>query len=185
MSIKTKIDLDADKLGKVCEILQSKGRNKESTLVYLCADAIREYKRLELIENNQPDYLSTRGILSPYLPETEQPVELSEGTWVDKAELILAHEAKIEMGHLANPRHCLREILRVCGMKRESGWQPIETAPKEGKIVLYSGKKNLEGDRISVGIWGEYCISNYPRFTHWMPLPPLPLTTKLDIEGQS
>ncbi|WP_020471554.1 hypothetical protein [Zavarzinella formosa] len=51
----------------------------------------------------------------------EQPVELSEGGWVDKAELILAHEAKIEMGHLANPRHCLREILRVCGMKRESG----------------------------------------------------------------
>ena len=75
-------------------------------------------------------------------------------------------------------------------------WQPIETAPKDGKaVLLYKPDERMVGEYTIAGYWGEWpghedgwiaCdgkpqgyYSNvaggrqgYP--THWMPLPPPP-----------
>ncbi len=65
-----------------------------------------------------------------------------------------------------------------------SDWYPIETAPKDGTEIIYSGK--YEGAAwVSVGRWTDqgwydinidssdhYGHAEYP--THWMPLPQPP-----------
>ena len=49
-----------------------------------------------------------------------------------------------------------------------AGWRPIESAPKDGRLIL-SGRHGIE-----VAYWSSYCIYNTPKFTHWMPLPAAP-----------
>ncbi len=76
---------------------------------------------------------------------------------------------------------------------RESGWQPIETAPKDGtRIRLWNGNSHADGywdiwERDERG-WPIGCDENYPDQwlwcgegfkidplpTHWMPLPQSP-----------
>jgi len=48
-------------------------------------------------------------------------------------------------------------------------WQPIETAPKDEAVLLFS---QISGP--AVQYWRTFCIYNQPKFTHWMPLPPQP-----------
>lgn len=52
-------------------------------------------------------------------PGARQPDELGDERWIDKAELILAAEAKTDGSYLINPRHCLRQVLAACRPKRE------------------------------------------------------------------
>ncbi len=59
-------------------------------------------------------------------------------------------------------------------------WQPIETAPKDGTIVLLAGEFDYPGDwRIKMGFWAaddddwRLCWASWPP-THWMPLPEAP-----------
>lgn len=76
-------------------------------------------------------------------------------------------------------------------------WQPIETAPMDGEVVLlHKPDERMVGPYIVTGYWGEYPGSGecwivaggnplgyfspttqtpqgYP--THWMPLPPPPI----------
>jgi hypothetical protein len=60
-------------------------------------------------------------------------------------------------------------------MSGQGGWQPIETAPNDGTVILYATPEH--GDwryRMSRGDdWhaGAYWIENA---THWMPYPPAP-----------
>lgn len=72
--------------------------------------------------------------------------------------------------------------------KRESGWRPIETAPKDGTFVLTA----LESGYLLVL---QYCANNYWRRhvmddkglwnpTHWMPLPNPPTNEIEDQEGK-
>ena len=71
-------------------------------------------------------------------------------------------------------------------------WQPIDTAPKKGNVLLFLGE-----DKICVGYWdacyaeggwgyngnsgwvidgGEECALFHADPTHWMPLPNKPTT---------
>ena len=72
----------------------------------------------------------------------------------------------------------------------DSGWQPIDTAPKDRPVIL--GTKNWAGGL--QGIWVTGSITGHPAPgwylssgshalcgawtpTHWMPLPPPPITS--------
>lgn len=55
------------------------------------------------------------------------------------------------------------------------GWQPIETAPRDGtRLLLYSVHRR----RIADGEFGNYRVWSWPYVmvepTHWQPLPPGP-----------
>jgi hypothetical protein len=79
----------------------------------------------------------------------------------------------------------------------QQGWQPIETAPKDGRWILTCRKGEgpehweicahepsmwptyelVEGDiyrRVDKPIHDWRGASNFHRATHWMPLPPPP-----------
>lgn len=58
------------------------------------------------------------------------------------------------------------------------GWQPIETAPKDGTDILV-GFAHQDRPSVVVGWfdkWAEYDSQNVLKGnpTHWMPLPPPP-----------
>lgn len=71
-------------------------------------------------------------------------------------------------------------------------WQPIETAPKDGRSVLLwmpGGDGTDDERRCDIGCWGVPDWSHYEMWlmnmgdgwfapTHWMPLPPPPEQNK-------
>lgn len=52
----------------------------------------------------------------------------------------------------------------------QGGWQPIATAPKGEKVILFSERCK----DISIDDWRYYERYNQPMFTHWQPLPAAP-----------
>jgi len=48
------------------------------------------------------------------------------------------------------------------------GWQPIETAPLNDKVL------GACDQGIFTIKWRDYCRCNQPKFTHWQPLPQPP-----------
>lgn len=82
--------------------------------------------------------------------------------------------------------HALQE--RVEGADGE--WQPIETAPKDGTVLLAAHEHAAltvwwaEGSDVDGGAgWVDGCRDNYEDLvvypvTHWRPLPPLPARTE-------
>ena len=63
------------------------------------------------------------------------------------------------------------------------GWQPIETAPKDGRSILAYGpgwsevEKALwlhSAQKFVIIDWLGEMLSEYEPFTHWMPLPEPP-----------
>ena len=81
------------------------------------------------------------------------------------------------------PSLAIREVLeRLVKAEREKAWQPIETAPKDGSLVLTWGDARAQ---YAVSYWDEDDKEWYTDFrekgnisqvyaTHWMPLPSAP-----------
>jgi hypothetical protein len=63
---------------------------------------------------------------------------------------------------------------------QSDGWQPIETAPKDGTPILCGFPDNFHAQHghfdDNTGKWGQL-ISFYYQPTHWMPLPAPPEAT--------
>ena len=75
------------------------------------------------------------------------------------------------------------------------GWMPIETAPKDGSLILLFRPAAFEWGKVAPGKWEDQKYSKKPQPyweiwlkigntrdsrewnpTHWMPLPPAPET---------
>ena len=75
-----------------------------------------------------------------------------------------------------------------------STWQPIETAPKDGRPILAYGHIALSNHAIGVVVWSEtyglWDAENDPdqgpwdsKPTHWMPLPEPPTASEARQTG--
>jgi hypothetical protein len=72
----------------------------------------------------------------------------------------------------------LAECRRAVAVGPESGWRPIETAPKNGVAVLcYAPADHGLPSLQAVVTWHQdagWCVDELREVTHWMPLPPAP-----------
>jgi len=89
------------------------------------------------------------------------------------------HECGVCVCMESNAAYALREELA-----KPDGWQPIDTAPKDGQCILWvetdDGGDVMKLVRDGSGNWiydGEptYCAVFYIEPTHWMPLPKAPI----------
>jgi len=110
----------------------------------------------------------------------------------DAAEWKVQHENLLAMFRAAEQRAIKAEALQ--SQAAPTGWQPIDTAPKDGTVILlrkhedslcgYASKfRPLK--RHAVGFFDQWWVIGVPgghstggddkQFTHWMPLPAAPL----------
>ena len=108
-------------------------------------------------------------------PKDEPPREPQGDAMQNKLDSkLLTKMAAIYESRLARglePQDAMQQAYNAArALLREApaGWRPIESAPKDGRLIL-SGRHGIE-----VAYWSSYCIYNTPKFTHWMPLPAAP-----------
>jgi hypothetical protein len=69
-------------------------------------------------------------------------------------------------------------LLEVKRLNEALEWQPIETAPKDGTIVLLVIDHGKWGEKVWTGLWDDGWMVIYGKArnapTHWMPLPAPP-----------
>jgi hypothetical protein len=91
----------------------------------------------------------------------------------------LGNSLSMRYAHREDVRALLREAAAALEAARKDGWQPIETAPKDGNEVILFDSDYLQLS----GFEGRYSeprgswLSSYDgpvNPTHWMPLPPPP-----------
>ena len=62
-----------------------------------------------------------------------------------------------------------------------SEWQPIETAPKDGRLILAATPRATDFSGFFVVYWSGpdenwlYSVGRWIKPTHWMPLPAPPV----------
>ena len=100
--------------------------------------------------------------------------------------------ARLEIGALRS-RQCLH------GISEPSGWMPIETAPKDGTLIvlgsrngvwigkylpLYGSGYRPDNPWSSMLLNHDHMAERYTWPTHWMPLPPPPTTSAGSGKGE-
>ncbi len=139
----------------------------------------------KLAAHSMNDTLEVREVRpTPYVPEgwLEGEIELTA--------FVLAHEGCDVRAVLRGFATLVQQNSGLAGSRSDAtGWQPIETAPKDGAHVLAWGPKFAEPhfcfwttwyvDRQPIDCWGndEEYLLNEMAPTHWMPLPSPPGAT--------
>jgi len=99
------------------------------------------------------------------------------------ARILAAQSPNATYGELANA--AIREVLTFEPTeKMKMDWQPIETAPRDGTLILIAGGTFFGVDIAAWrrdgwcgGYGAEYDGEYWHKPTHWMPLPPPPKDT--------
>lgn len=126
---------------------------------------------------------------------SEAEIEAVARAICDAAQLLLA-EYNADHSRVVSQEECDRvfAIAAITALDKLRGWQPIETAPKDGTSVLlfggYSGREqfvaasinlNCDDDDIELFRWAISDGKNDPidlrvqyTVTHWQPLPTPP-----------
>ena len=79
----------------------------------------------------------------------------------------------------------IRRLQALVGTPAPSGWEPIATAPKDGRNILLADFEISDGEAMASGGWdrknaqwwswaGQTASGPVIRPTHWMPLPAPP-----------
>lgn len=117
-------------------------------------------------------------------------LESEEATLLRGPELIHEAEAIVEALRRVADEHCnvihdLDRYIDLCSSLAEGNsiywypeWQPIDTAPRDGTVVLiYAPPHAGLGDIICKASWHEdagWCVDELRDVTHWMPMPSPP-----------
>ena len=126
------------------------------------------------------------------------------GVWLKEADVLESRDGLLDKGEAWAMRECARQLSEAltpliasddgrAQAHEQAGWQPIETAPKDGTWVLVWGPLEAWSSvkaawyamnrRIGRaywkmdGEWDDYELAdNQP--THWMPLPDPPTSSQ-------
>jgi hypothetical protein len=84
--------------------------------------------------------------------------------------------------HLGNdyedyPNGACRSCIESAAQEAE-GWRPIETAPKDVWVLVWTPTRSTVAYRKAEGSWRDVGGGLFIAPTHWMPLPPPPTEEK-------
>ena len=87
-----------------------------------------------------------------------------------------ALERRAHKGLVLSPDETLALITRLRAAEARTAWQPIETAPRDGTLVLAWHPWWMGPDAVRCGRSGVWTADGHPvcEPTHWMPLPAAP-----------
>jgi hypothetical protein len=127
---------------------------------------------------NPQETLTERSVYTPI--ELFELCDLLIKTQIREGRINSVEELYGFRNHLEDMLHDLKA--RASLTSQEGAWQPIETAPKDGRVVLgWCGPQWPLLVRYRGG-WGNYCNGNVESPTHWMPLPPSPTVPQAEQE---
>jgi hypothetical protein len=117
---------------------------------------------------------------------TELRAKASEITQLQTQVEALEREKQVSaMEYLVLEGQFREHLGKIEGMRKDAGWQPIETAPKDKYILVTDFGEYPDAPDIYVAEWfdlGKYWSTSHGRVhgvSHWMPLPKPP------IEGEA
>ena len=122
------------------------------------------YQQANRIDDCRKELLA---LLAALTPEPVRPTPVLDVR-------LAAHEHRI--AHLVAENARLEELANDRGNEVALllQWQPIETAPKDGREVLLTNgkyKRTAFWARLR-GVWSVDSVVGLPEATHWLPLPP-------------